>query len=243
MTTTIGTSRSGGRIVASAIIGLTLIICTLLLGSILVKVKGLGQTIRVTGAAYKPIISDFALWEGRINVFAPSLDSAYAKIKTDMETVESFLADQGFSGGDYEMSSISISRRMNRDGGIIGYFLGQSVKFEMDDVDRITRLAKSSSALIEEGIEFESRPPRYIFTGLEPLKLDMIRAATENATLRAAQLAESTGREVGAPRAAQVGVFQIRPRHSQEVSDYGINDQSSIEKEIVCTVHISFLIE
>jgi hypothetical protein len=71
----------------------------------------------------------------------------------------------------------------------------------------------------------------------------MIRAATENAKLRAEQLAESTGKKVGAPRSARVGVFQIRPLHSQEVSGYGINDLSSIEKEIVCTVHISFMIE
>ena len=93
------------------------------------------------------------------------------------------------------------------------------------------------------GIEFECGSPRYIFTGLNPLKVEMIRAATENAKLRADQLARSTGRDVGAPVSARVGVFQIRPLHSQEVSDYGINDQSSIDKEIVCTVHINFLIE
>lgn len=113
----------------------------------------------------------------------------------------------------------------------------------MADVDRITQIARKSSSLIENGVEFESRPPSYIFTGLEPLKLEMIKAATENAKLRAEQLAESTGRKMGAPRLARVRVFQIRPLHSQEVSDYGINDQSSIEKEIVCTVYISFMIE
>lgn len=71
----------------------------------------------------------------------------------------------------------------------------------------------------------------------------MIKAATENAQLRARQLAESTGRRIGAPTSARVGVFQIRPRNSQEVSDYGVNDVTSIEKEIVCTVQATFLIE
>ena len=70
----------------------------------------------------------------------------------------------------------------------------------------------------------------------------MIKAATGNAKLRAEQLAGSTDMQVGAPRSASVGVFQIRPLRSQEVSDYGINDQSTIDKEIVCTVHINFQI-
>ncbi len=243
MFNTIRHRPGAGIITASVIIGGAFVICTVLLGSTLVKVKGLGQTIRVTGAAYEPIVSDYALWEGRINVSAPSLDSAYAKIKDDLKTVEQFLAGKGFSSDDYEVGTVLISKQFNRDRDIIGYFLGQSVTLEMEAVDRVTKLAKSSSVLIEKGIEFESRPPRYIFMGLEPLKLEMIAAATKNAKERAERLASSTGRTVGPPRSAHVGVFQIRPLHSQEVSDYGMNDQSSVEKEIVCTVHIDFLIE
>ena len=75
------------------------------------------------------------------------------------------------------------------------------------------------------------------------MKLEMIKAATENAKLRAEQLANTTGKKVGSPQTAKVGVFQIRPSHSQDVSDYGINDVRSIDKEIACTVHISFLID
>ncbi len=88
-----------------------------------------------------------------------------------------------------------------------------------------------------------SSNPRYLFTKLDSLNLKMIRKATENATLRAKQIAESTGKTVGAPVSARVGVFQIRPLHSQSVSARGISDATSIEKEIVSTVHMSFLIE
>lgn len=70
----------------------------------------------------------------------------------------------------------------------------------------------------------------------------MIRAATENAQLRARELAESSGRKFGTPSSARVGLFQIRPRNSQEASDYGVNDVTSIEKEIVCIVQARFLI-
>ena len=234
--------KINGIITSSVVIGISLVVCSLLIGSTITKVKGMGQTIRVTGAAFKPIVSDLAVWEGNISRSSPSLDEAYAGIKSDLEKVKAFMADNGFTESEYEIGTISIRKMYNREREISGYNLKQGIKIELDDVNRVTRLAKDASVLIEKGVEFDSRPPRYIFTGLEPLKLEMIRAATENAKMRAEQLAGSTDMEVGAPRSARVGVFQIRPLRSQAVSDYGINDQSAIEKEIVCTVHISFQI-
>jgi len=37
-----------------------------------------------------------------------------------------------------------------------------------------------------------------------------------------------------------VGVFQITPRNSTDVSDYGINDTSSREKDVTAVVTITF---
>ena len=44
-------------------------------------------------------------------------------------------------------------------------------------------------------------------------------------------------------RSARMGVLQITPKFSNAVSDYGINDLSSIDKEIVGVVNASFQIE
>jgi hypothetical protein len=235
--------KCNGLIWPSLILGLSLIVCAVLIGSTLVKVKGQGRTIRVTGAAYKPITSDYALWEGWLSASATTLDAAYTRMKNGLEVVEAFLSQEGLSSGQYEEGTVTISRNFDRERNPTGYVLGQLFKLESSDVNRMAALGKKASSLIEKGIEFESRPVQYIFTGLESLKLEMIKAATQNAKERAQQLAESTDRKVGAPVSASVGVFQIRPQHSQEVSDYGVSDQSSIAKEIVCTVHIDFLIE
>jgi len=42
---------------------------------------------------------------------------------------------------------------------------------------------------------------------------------------------------------ADMGVLQIIPKNSADVSDYGMNDVSSIDKEIVAVVHASFEID
>ncbi|MFZ5979050.1 MAG: SIMPL domain-containing protein [Candidatus Zixiibacteriota bacterium] len=232
-----------GLVTASMVMALGLIICALIVTYGFIKVKGFGRTITVTGAAYKPIISDYAVWEGTISVTAATMESASTKLQADRKKTEAFLQKEGLTEDEYEIRPVYIYKNYNREQTITGYSLNQTVKIEMGDVDRITRLAKKASSLIDDGVEFNSLPPQYLFTGLDSLKLEMIRAATENAKLRAEQLARTTGHEVGSPVSAQAGIFQIRPQHSQEVSGMGMSDVSSIEKEIVSTVHVSFLID
>jgi len=235
--------RGGAVFLASIIIGVALVVCTLLVSNTLVKVKGFGQTISVTGAAYKPITSDFGIWQATVTATATTLEAAYREVHRSMAVTEEFLQQRGFAADQYEIGSVQIMRDYNGDGEVIGFRLMQEVKIELPDVKRISRLAKEVSSLIEQGVEINSYQPQYLFTGLDSLKLEMIKAATENATARAEQLAETTGRKVGAPTSARVGVFQIRPLHSQEVSSMGMSDVYSIDKEIVSTVHVSFLFE
>ena len=234
---------SRGRVIAAAIIGAALIACAVIGATTLVRVKSFGRTIAVTGAAFKPIRSDFAAWEGLVTVRAVTTAEAYRKLDSDYNRVIEFMEQQGYSSEDYRIGPIVIRKNMNREREITGYELSRTVKVELADVDRIQQLAIEASTLIEKGVMIESRAPRYLFTGLDALKIEMIAAATENAKVRAEQLARTTGRSVGAPTAARVGVFQIRPLHSQEVSSWGISDVTTIDKEIVSTVHVEFLIE
>jgi hypothetical protein len=39
-----------------------------------------------------------------------------------------------------------------------------------------------------------------------------------------------------------MGVFQITPRFSTEISDYGVNDVSSIDKDVTAVVRATFVI-
>ena len=241
--TTINSNNRGAIFLAAIIFGIAMIICAVILSSTFVRVKGMGNQIAVTGAAYKPIVSDYAIWKGYFEVTSPQLAPAYTKLEQDLVKVKEYMKKQGFDEGSYEVSNVDINRRYNRDGIPTDYVLRQNITLELDDVERVRILARESSTLIREGVEFSSYSPTYIYSKLDDVKLEMIKAATENAKLRAEQLASTTGKKVGAPTSARVGVFQIRPQHSQEVSGYGISDVTSINKEIACTVHVSFLIE
>lgn len=237
------TPTKNNLVVFGVIIAVALIICTFIGRSTIIQVKSFGNTISVTGAANKPIESDLAIWEAEISTSAPTVEIGYAKIRSDIVKVAEFMEKQGLNSEEYKLSGVNVMKNYNRDGDVTGLTLTQRIKIELGDVERVTRLYRESSTLLEQGVQINSYDPQYLFTGLDNLKLEMIKAATENAELRARQLAETTGRKVGAPTSARLGVFQIRPLHSQEVSNYGMSDVTSISKEIVCTVNISFLIE
>ena len=71
----------------------------------------------------------------------------------------------------------------------------------------------------------------------------MMGEATKDARARAEVIAEAAGSNVGSVRSAATGVVQITPRFSTEVSDYGMNDVTSIEKDITTVVKVTFALK
>ena len=97
--------------------------------------------------------------------------------------------------------------------------------------------------MIDQGIEFESGAPQYFYTQIDKLKIEMLAMATENAKQRAESMAKSTGNKIGLMRSAKMGVFQITPVTSTEVSDLGENDTTSLDKKVMAVVSVSFAIQ
>ena len=71
----------------------------------------------------------------------------------------------------------------------------------------------------------------------------ILAEAAKDAKQRAEQIAEATGSRIGQVRSARMGVLQITPAFSNEVSDYGINDVSSLQKDITGVVTVEFEVE
>ena len=63
-----------------------------------------------------------------------------------------------------------------------------------------------------------------------------------DAKARAQQIAQNTGSSVGSVRTARMGVLQITPADSNEVSDSGMNDTTSLWKDITAVVNIGFAV-
>jgi hypothetical protein len=108
---------------------------------------------------------------------------------------------------------------------------------------KIINIRRNSTFMDKSNFFLSSIMPEYHYTKLAELKIEIQADASRDAMIRAQKIAEATGRKLGPMRSAQMGVLQITPRLSNMISDYGINDLSSIEKEITAVVNASFEIE
>jgi len=241
------------------------VICVAILGYVYLAVKHEPKTLEVKGSAKKTIISDTIAWEGTITARDPDLIKAYAKLKGDADRVAAFLRNAGIPDKQVTFSAIATEKVFQREviptppqpgsGGAAGspppptivqtakvemYVLTQSVNIESADMDKVPVVSRSVTSLIKDGAEIESSSPRYLYSKLSELKIDMLGEATKDATLRATQIVSNANGALGRLVEAKMGVMQINPKGVTDVSDTGNNDTTSLEKEILAVVTVKF---
>lgn len=225
-----------------------LVLSSLIFGWFYTKTRRGDEAVTVTGSARKRIKSDLVTWNASVNYQAPQLADAYKSLSENIPRVKQYLISKGVAENQITVSSISTQalKKQNPDGmetsEITGYSLRQSIEVRSNEVDKIAQIAREATELINQGILIESSSPQYYFTGLGGLKVEMLGEAARDAKERAEKIAASTGNSIGAVRSAKMGVMQITAADSTEVSDMGISDSSSIDKDVTAVVNISFAV-
>lgn len=239
-------SKITANSMVAIIIAIGIIISSMVVANSIVEVKGSGNRIIVTGSAKQQITSDLTVWTGSFNSKSPILQDAYAQLETDKNKVLEYLVKQGVAKDKIVFSSINTNiYYIVLPGGqytsdIDYYDLNQTVTINSKEIDKITEISRNATELINEGIQFQSYPPQYLYTKIADLKVTMLAEATKDARKRAEMIAENAGNTLGQLKYADMGVIQITPLYSNEISDYGINDTYSLEKEITAIVHCEF---
>ncbi|MFN2453801.1 MAG: SIMPL domain-containing protein [Pyrinomonadaceae bacterium] len=212
----------------------------------LLHVKNTDQAVVVTGSARKRIKSDLIVWRAAVTFQSTQLTDAYKALTDGVPRVKKYLIAKGVPENQIVISSItsqtlrSKSDEVDESGHITGYSLRQELEVRSTDVDKITKISREVTELINQGILLESMPPEYHYTKLGDLKITMLAEAAKDAKVRAQQIASSTGSTIGSVRSAKMGVLQVTPADSNDVSDSGMNDTSSLEKDITAVVNVSF---
>ena len=234
---------------AGVALAIGLVLASFIAGSAFVKGKRSDQTIVVTGSARKRIRSDLVVWKAVVSQRAPALSDAYRTLAENVPRVKSYLINKGVPPNQITISAISSqtlhakSNTGEDTGQVTGYSLRQELEVRSTNVDQIDQIAREATELINQGILVESAPPEYHYTKLGDLKIEMLAEAAKDAKARAQQIAQSTGSTIGPLRSARMGVLQVTPADSNAVSDTGMNDTSSLEKDITAVVSISFAVD
>jgi hypothetical protein len=238
-----------GTFMGAVVLAVGLVVATTIGGWFFVKGKRGDQTITVTGSARRRLKADLVVWRSAVSYQAPVLSEAYRSLSEAVPRVKAYLVSKGIAENQITVSSISSQTLHSRTSegeetsDITGYSLRQELSVRSEDVEKIGQIARQATELINQGILIESMAPEYLVTKLGEIKIEMLAEASQDAKKRAEQIAKSTGSSIGSVRTARMGVLQITPADSTEVSDSGMNDTSSLEKDITAVVTIGFAVD
>ena len=179
---------------------------------------------------------------------------AYSIIKEDAGLIKAYLLENGISEEEMVFNSVNISKRYtpmyDENGEYIGdypdgYDLYQEVSVTSGDIDKVEKISRDITELIESGVEFTSEAPEYYYTKLDELKLQLIDEATQNAKQRIDIITAGTGGSAGKLLNANLGVFQITAQNSSsEEYSYGGNfNTSARHKTATITVKLNYAVE
>lgn len=212
------------------IYGIAIIVAAAILGNAYISRTQKKGTISVTGLGKKDFTSDLIVWDAYFNTTHPELKQAYARMEKDKDVIMAYLKEKGIPESAIVFSAVSANketRTLYSDEGkymgeeFIGHALSRSVQVSSDDVNKVETISREITELLNLGVQLYSGAPRYYYTGLADLKIEMISAATEDARIRAEKIAEHAGDDLGDLVDARMGVFQITGQHSDEDYSWG----------------------
>ena len=228
------------------IVGVCLIISALIGSLTFYIVRSPEDTLFVTGSVREKVTSDIAKWTSNFSRTVPSEDlrSGYQMMQNDLRLVLNFFEDNGFTEEDILISPIFMEQLYLYDPNAPKEnALRQTVEIQSTDVDKITFMAKNNQELIDQGVIFATQSLEYYYSKLAELRIDLIPDAINDAKLRAQKIAEGSGKTIGVIKSANLGVVQLLPVNSTEVSDWGTYDTTTIEKEVMIPVTVIFTLK
>ncbi|MFT5215006.1 MAG: hypothetical protein ACI83H_000112 [Glaciecola sp.] len=238
---------------SSIIFGISIIIAAYFLGNAFMNRNKADGTVSVTGLGKADFTSDLIVWEGSFSRESFDLQKAYHDLEQDKKIISEYLIKKGITQEELVFNAVN-SRKNNRikyssqgqyiGEEFLGYILTQSLQIESNDVEKVEQISREITELLNKGIEFYSQPPRYYYTKLADLKIEMISKATEDGHIRAKKISENSGSKLGDLISAKMGIFQITAQNSNE--DYswgGTYNTASKEKTASITMKLNYQVD
>jgi uncharacterized protein len=240
------------KVIVTAIAALSIILCSFLFANAYKYKFKTSENISVTGLAEKEFSSDHVVWSGNFSKKNIDLKMAYAAIKEDELKIKAYLINKGITEAEMVASAININKdftTVNLGEGkssseFTGYNLSQTITVDSKDLDKVDKISREVTELIQSGIELSSSTPEYYYSKLADLKLELLGKASEDAKERAKIIAKNSGQSLGNLKTAKMGVFQILGINSNEdFSEGGTFNTSSRNKKASITIKSDFFIK
>ncbi len=247
------------RLKSTLVIGISIIITALILGTAFKNRNKNLDTISVVGLGTTDFISDEILWSGSFATKSFDIKEAYNKMISDQKIVSDFFLSKGFKKEEFTFGAVQFNKRFREvrienpenvyqtkyEQVFDGYEATQTITFSAkknpDLMKRIEEVSSKTSELINSGIELTSNSIQYTYSNLPNLKHSLIEKASKDASERAQKIVKTADGSLGKLKSASMGVFQITGQGSTEEDSYGGNfDTYSKNKTARITVRLEY---
>lgn len=236
-------------VIAAAVLATGFLVCAFIASYTFYAIRSMDNLISVTGSAKQSITADQVKWSTSISrqVTASTLKEGYASLASDLKIVQAYFAHHGFESSGLVVSTVYMDEVYDNNSGQLSasmkrYTLRQTIDLTSKDIAKVDALSKNTSEVIEQGVIFQTSAPEYSYSDLASLRVNLLSAALKDASARADSIASVSGNKVGKLKSASSGVVQVLPVGSNDVTDYGTYDTTSIQKDVMVTVRASFVL-
>ena len=227
-------------LVATAV---AIVITGIVVANAIRDVKRARDTIQVTGSARDPIEADLVHWRLSVSAQAIKPQDAVRLLTSRRKAVLAFLHGGGLPDSAVSLlpvaafpTSVLVAPKHR----VPALRVVQRFRVSSTEVDKVERVAGSTTDLLARGIPLSTSDLAYLTTNIAQARLRALTKAIADAHRRAETIVKGIGGHLGSVRSAQLGVYQIIPRNSTAVSDYGINDTTSRLKDVYAVVSVTF---
>jgi hypothetical protein len=241
-------------IIIGIIAAIAFIAAVWIAGCYFYRTKGPAKTMSVVGLAEQDFESDLIVWDLNYSVRNMNMKDAYSVLKEQNNVVKEYLKGKGL--GEDEMIFNAVTHYADNDWEwnetarrsfevFKGYVLTQSIRIESTDVEKIEKISREVTELLDQGIQIDGNNVSYYYTKLADLKIEMLANATKDARNRAETIAKNAGSSLGGLKTANMGVFQITAPNSAD-EDYswgGTFNTSSKQKRASINMKLTYYVK
>jgi uncharacterized protein len=239
-----------------AAVALALVIALPLSASIAINgfksIKQHRETVVVTGSARYPISANLATWHLSVRAQEATPSAAIKALRLKVAQVDAFLTQGGLPAAAVSRPpigvaqvSVSVPTGLKKPAfrQVPAWRVSQGFSIQTVQIDTLTRIASQVGNLLAAGTDVSLSPIDYLSTHLTAAKFAALGLAVADARKRASTIAQGLDARLGAVQQTTLGVYQITPRNSTAVSDYGFDDVTSRLKDVEAVVNVTFLLK
>ncbi len=167
-----------------------------------------GAYVEVKGLSERIVKADTAIWTLNFEVKSNNIDTLYADVEKNINTIKAFLKEKGFEDSEINVAPINIYQDTYKE-ALFRYNATNQLSVYTKKVDLAKSASNETLMLVKRGVVLNQNSIVFEFSELNSIKPEMLAEAIKNARATAQNFADNSGAKVGKIARGNQGVFDI----------------------------------